>query len=501
MPRIKLDKNCWFFFSIILLICYAFLHILHWRLMPYHMDIFYHLHTAWGFIKAEGYSGWDFWEFAPYGRIHIYPPIFHIILAFLIKIGCGPILLAKFFQTTIPILFLIIFWHVIKRNYNKRLGLFVLITISSSFSFYFSLINYTPAAMALIFGLLSIDQLFRNKLLRAVLTLTISFYTHIGVSWFFTISFILFGLFNKKYFKMVIKVIMLTLALSVPVVWKQIAGFRAMSFHVLKEMYTCEFKTIDYILALLGLILSWKKGGQYRLFIGLFLASLVFVSYPYRFFSAQGYLPIIVLSAVFLEWLYEKIKLIKTKSIFIILIIYISILSPTLIMGKDRYDIPVRRRIYYFDSAFLGLMFPGRNMRTASNIIWLPEELLKTADLIKKYSAGDDIIYCQLSNVSVSLGSISGRASSNGLLPEIIPLDSFDPILVSKIIIAPRDEEPLLLQNLIDKYKLIKIGDNKLFIMFQNPLCKKKAKIRKASYPFLFMSLYFDCFMKKYDNK
>jgi len=138
MAEIKAQKDYWGFSALLLLMCYAFLQIAHWPLFPYHMDVHYHLHSAWGFMRAGGYSGWDFWEYAPFGRINIYPPLFHIILAFFLEVGANAVFLAKFFQTLIPVLFLFTLWHVIKKNYSRRLGLFVLIALSSSFSFYLS---------------------------------------------------------------------------------------------------------------------------------------------------------------------------------------------------------------------------------------------------------------------------------------------------------------------------------------------------------------------------
>ena len=68
----------WNFFSWSLIAIFCLLQVLRWQIMPQFMDIYYHLSCAWGFIQAGGYSGWDFWQYAPVGRTHIYPPVFQI---------------------------------------------------------------------------------------------------------------------------------------------------------------------------------------------------------------------------------------------------------------------------------------------------------------------------------------------------------------------------------------------------------------------------------------
>ena len=51
----------WDFWSIVILLFYALIPMVKWPNLPQHIDIYYHLLTAWGFIKAGGYTNWDFW--------------------------------------------------------------------------------------------------------------------------------------------------------------------------------------------------------------------------------------------------------------------------------------------------------------------------------------------------------------------------------------------------------------------------------------------------------
>src|SRR3989338_2092984 len=100
----------WNLYSAVIIAIYAMLQVIRWPILPQFMDIYYHFLTAWGFNQANGYSGWDFWQYAPVGRTHIYPPFFHIILAFIMKAGISMTVLAKLCETVVPVIFIITLW-------------------------------------------------------------------------------------------------------------------------------------------------------------------------------------------------------------------------------------------------------------------------------------------------------------------------------------------------------------------------------------------------------
>jgi len=486
MLKTSFKNLSWDFYSKLIIIVYALLQILRWRFFPQFLDMHYHILTAWGFIQAGGYSGWDFWQYAPFGRPHIYPPFFHILLAFLIKSGASKIILAKLFEAVAPILFFLTLWQVIRRNFSHRLAFFTLLAASSSFSFYLSLINNIPATLAIILGLFIFDRLLKKEFLRPLLLLTLCFYTHIGISWLIAITLLLYGLFDKEYRKPCLRIFLGALILSSPILFKQLSALKFLSRAGGYEKYFCEFKTIDYLLALLGVILVFKREKKYRLFLGLFLASLVFLLYPYRFFSAQGYLPIIFLAAFSLDFLYEisRNKKAHLRCLPYVLGCYILFLSPTLLMEKPNRQKGIVYKVYFADSALTDMMFPARNKRMASTSLWFAGDYLSAAEIIRNNSKDGDIIYATLRPVGVSLGGISGRATASALFPEIGPVKKFDPVEVSAIIITTRYDNPQWLSYIVGKYSLVKLGENKLFVLYKNPAPSVSVRIKKASLPF-----------------
>ncbi len=487
MSKDRIKSFSWDFYSILIISSYLALQVIRWQMLPQFMDIQYHLLTAWGFIQAGGYSGWDFWQYAPVGRIHIYPPFFHIILAAFIKLGSNKIILAKLFEVVTPVIFLIALWSFVRRNFNERFAFFVMLAFSSSFSFYLSLLNHIPATLAFVFGFLAFGQLFQKRPLRSLLLLTLCFYTHIGISWFFALSFIFYGLFYKELRRACLIIFACAIILSLPILSQQLIGLKAISSLgvSLNERYTCQIKIIDYILAFFGLILIFKADKKYRLFISFFLASLIFLIYPYRFFSAEGYLPVIFLSAFALDSLYDKIKDkgLRLRYALVLVALFILLLSPTLSMDRPPAEGKTSYKIKIADSAVSGMLF------AKADTIWFPREYLSAAALIKDNSRKGDIIYSSFNIVGLTLASISERASANGLFPEIRPSGPFDPLLVSKIIVFNQNDNPDIRDGIVNSYHLTKIGENKLFILYRNPLCQAKADIKKAIVSF-WASLY-----------
>ncbi|MFH1198846.1 MAG: DUF6541 family protein [Candidatus Omnitrophota bacterium] len=479
----------WDLYALFIVVVFLLLQIARWRVLPQFLDTYYHLQTAWGFIQAGGYSGWDFWQYAPVGRIHIYPPVFHIILAFLMKLGLSVSILAKFFEAAPPIIFLVSLWIFIRRFYNERLAFFEVLTIGSSFSFYIYLINHITASQALIFGIFAFYQLFKNNILRAGLLLTLCFYTHIGISWFLFLAFIVYGLLNTQCRKKCFVISVVAIILAIPILWKQIAALKFISnFGInMNERHLCQIKIVDYILASVGLFLAFKERDKaFRLFPVLFLASLIFIIYPYRFFSAEGYLPIIFLSALFLYFLSNKIN----KRYFIILAaVFILIISPTISMSRKEVTKEKVIKLKFGDSALAGMLL------ARGDSLWHPKEYLNAAEIIRNNSDIKDIVCIGDSSLWMNLASLSGRATTNALLPEIGPAREFDPFQVSKIIVLTQDQDPQIVSRVVDFYKLNKIGENKLFVLYQNHACNTKADVRKASVSFLNIFIIFGLFL------
>ena len=474
----KYPKNVsWNFFSGIIITSLLVLQLVRWLILPQFMDIYYHLLTARGFIQAGGYSGWDFWQYAPVGRPHIYPPFFHLALAGFIQAGISPVILAKLCETLIPVILLVVLWKFIKNNYGPQLAFFVVLLFFSSVSFFLSLLNHMPATLALIFGILSLGQLFKKRLLRSALLLALVFYTHIGVSFFFALTFLIYGLLNSEFKKKTIGVLLTAFILALPIIIKELSILRfihTVGFSLL-EKYLSQIKIVESILGLIGLFQAFKRGGEYCLFAAMFLASFIFIIYPYRFLSAEGYLPIVLLCAFCFLNLYQKVN---RRYLILVIAVFTLFFSPTFSMYKEVRETKIDYRVRVLDSTFLNLLL------ARSKIFWFPNEYISAAKIVEANSGPEDIAYCTLDFLGLTISSIAARPSANALLPEIKTAKDFNPFAGSKIIIFTRIDDEGMVESAVRRLNLVKIGENKFFLVYKNPGCQAKAGVIKATVPF-----------------
>jgi len=473
------NSNIWSGLSKLTLLSLSILLIVRWPSLPRFLDIYYHLHTAWGFIQAGGYSSWDFWEYAPFGRPHIYPPLFQIILAWLIKSGMSVVFLAKFFESTTPILFLIIFWNFIRKYYGEQLGFFVAVAVSSSFIFLVSLSNHLPSTLALILGFLSLGEFLKKKVWRAIILLILCFYTHLSVPWFFVLSYIFYAAMDKDSRKDSFKVILVSLLLALPILIPEFLKlhFIRLAGNQASGQFYLQAKVFNYILAGFGLWLAIKAKLRYRLFMSLFLASLIFLAYPYRFLASEGYIPVIIFSALALQaiWHWLKVKMPRVKKVFMAALIgFMLFVSPTLFMNKPAGESKIDYKIDWVDSAFSSMFY------AKGDSLWYPWAYLPVVDTIKANSDRGDIIYSDINSVGLTLGSLSQRSTVNGMFAEVKPLARMDPFVVAKIIVLANDLDAGIVNSIVQKYHLLKINENKYFTVFKNPESISKLKIRKA---------------------
>ncbi len=471
-------ENPWRYFSWVIIGAFGLLQLLRSVMLPQFMDMYYHLQVAWGFIQSGGYSGWDFWEYAPFGRPHIYPPFFHILLALFMKLGFSAIFLAKFFESVTPVVFLIVIWDFVRKNYSEQLGFFVVLAFCSAFAFFISLANHVPAALALIFGLLGFSEFLKGRILRSAILLALCFYTHIGSSWFFLLTFIFYALMEKDKRIQALKTVVFALVAALPLFVQQLQalGFMQAAGLDMHEKFLCQIKFVDYLLAFFGLFLVFKMPARYKFFVSLFLASLVFLSYPYRFFSGEGYLAVVFLSAITLQeiWLRSKACALTYRKIICgLLILFFLFISPTLSLNKGVHAGKISYELKWMDSALCGMIF------AKGSTIWFPREYQPAVEAIKKNSLNTEIIYSNLNIVGPILGSLAQRATANALLPEIGPKRQVPALEAASIIVLTRDLDEGLVRNLSLKYGLVKIGESKIFQVFKNPTALYTVKVSK----------------------
>jgi len=302
----KLKYNRWDVYSLGLIVFFSLLQIPRFYLFPQFIDEYYHLYSMLGFDWSGGWVGWDYWEFAPWGRPHLYPPFYHFLLLGFYKLGIDKIFSLKLVGFFIlPFLFICL-WKVLSEFFGKRFGFFSIFLLSSSFPVYSCITTHIPASFALIFGFFGWLALKRKRLISATLFLGLSFYTHAGIPWIFLLSLIFFAVIDKGYRKFTFKLIFLSLIFAFPMIFHQLRYVKFIRIVTFLEAQFMRINPIILLLAALGVVFCLRRKGFYMLLIGFAIGSyLIFFKYPYRYFTSQGMISLIFLSALFLEVLYD----------------------------------------------------------------------------------------------------------------------------------------------------------------------------------------------------
>lgn len=511
-----IDVSRWDSYSFVILILALLFQLLKWRIMPIFLDVYYHLLTAAGFNQAGGWVSRCFWEFAPVGRPQLYPPLLHIIMLFFMKLGMPILIIAKFSQFIMYPLLIFVIWHVIREIFDKRLAFFTIMMLFSIYTFYLTAINTLAATLSLIFCLLSLLFLERDKILTSALLFTLAFYTHTFTPWIFVLFFMFYGIFHKERFRNCLKICILALLLASPIIIYQIVMRKYYVFERnLIENNFIDLYLLHWVIFIFGLAICFRKKGKYYIFVGLFLTflSLLFFRFTFRYFSFYGIMSAVFMNAVFFSNLYDELKGKYRKIYLVFICILFFILLPNLnidLLERNnkgnifaptqghKNDLIFRKGIFtlnLLDSSLLNFIFcQSRLIRTHEVTIYYPKLVLEVVDAILKNSNEREIIFTNFPYTGGILSLLSNRATSGAMLSEVRPYRAFDKIAVSKLIIWQKDSldienEPV---ELINRYQLKKIADTKLAFIYKNPRCiyEKQTQSAAISYKLLFILLF-----------
>ncbi len=448
--------------------------------LPQWIDDYYHLSVANAFIKSGGWVGWNWWDFAPVGRPHLYPPFYHLILVFLLKIGLGGLNSVRIIEVLILPLFFFSIWYILKKILNPRFSFFTLLALSSFPPFYSSVSANVPASMAVIFGLLTWLFVKKRRFVSATLSFAVTFYTHVGIPWIFLSSLLFLALFNREYRRVSLRVILTGLLFALPILYHQ---FKFMDYVTLQILQECRLTSFSIFITVLGAASLFfrfhlKKGGEFfiPLFWGYLLGSLaVFVKYPYRFFCAQGLIGLALFSSLFLEKTISLIGGKKAALFIIVLIAYLFFFHATfnLEWGKPEFRL--------FDSTYYNFL-TGKFYRFPSFRGLILSGFFPIEEVIRENTSPSDIVSSNVSIVSQVFSALTRRPSANSMFWEVRPKDKYSYYKYAKLIIWVK-----LAKGDIDEPKgkqWKQIYEDDFAYVYLNPSYRPSAKIIKSKIRF-----------------
>ncbi|MBI3317706.1 MAG: DUF2029 domain-containing protein [Candidatus Omnitrophica bacterium] len=470
----------WGLGAALILFAVAVLAVAQWPAFPYFLDSYYHLSVIQGFREAGGPVLHAFWEAAPEGRVHLYPPLFHLSFLPLAFLKVPPLVMAKLWcWAALPAL-LWAAWSVLCRTMTPRIAFLSTACLAAPYSFFLSAANYPPANAALTVGLGLILALHRQRWIAGGLILGITFLLHAGIPWLLALSLILFGLLEKPYRKTAWASVGLGLLVASP--WLiHIAG----QISLLKPQPRGEdrFFESSVLLAALGLwgfAIAVRRRGIVRFLPALAVGFLPMAFlYRFRFFSAQGLFPLLLLAAVALDqWLEKK----RPKWVLGAVVAALLLAAPSLRVSGEGW------RWVWGDTTLSVLS--GRETgipRPTAQPLFNPHFMGELGARVKAHTKPDELVFSNFPYLAGMMNVTTGRAITNEMLREFEPRSLEAQILPARLIVWMKegaDLPPNLeLQRIVERYRLEPLGSTEIAFLYRNPFGEGRRPMKRAAIP------------------
>lgn len=129
---------------------------LRWSSYPVFVDTYYHMAVIEGFRQAGGIVTQAYWEMAPAGRVHIYPPALHAAGYLLTCLGLTPRMFITFVSWAFYPGCMLTTWLWLRRIAGPRSALFAVVLLSGPATFFWNQSAHTANAAVLVAAPLSL---------------------------------------------------------------------------------------------------------------------------------------------------------------------------------------------------------------------------------------------------------------------------------------------------------------------------------------------------------
>lgn len=473
----------WGFASLVLIASYALLAALQWPLSPKFIDIYYHLAVMKGFAAAGGYTAHAFWENAPLGRPHLYPPLFHLLLLALYKTGLGEITLARLTEIALYPLTLLVFHRTVRNASGERAAFFALLIFSSVYSLFLSTVTLAAFSLALLFALWAYDLVRRERPVQAGLAGALVFYAHTGMAACLMLGWLVYARLSAEKRRTLLRAGLIAFFVSLPMTVLQAAHAGQFHWAKTRELFRADIDLSVLALAFAATVLLRERGRDTHAPLAFFLGALPLAVFsPYRFVSGHGLIGAVWLAAVALDsvwgkWRQKAAGLPSAAVVLLGLTAYFQLFAPVLRVDAEHG----RLKTSFFDRTFMHLMFPGHAGESRDNerTIYFPEYVDPIVDAVKNFSEKDDIVWSNWNYAGGLVAMLAGRSTSTAMLAEVSPLSPDDPMRDARIHIWFKDPaEPVSadIKKAQDRYGLRLLFENEFAFVFENPRAGAKRR-------------------------
>ncbi len=465
----------WDLYSLTIVLVFAFFAVLQWPHLPRSIDMYYHLSVMEGFDRAGGYCTTAFWECAPVGRPHLYPPLLHLLMLALKKTGLDVISIGRLVDGALPPLVIGVLWQFSRRIFTARAAFFVVLLWGSVYSLYLSSFIYPANSLAFVLGMTALLFFYHKNYCAASIMTSLVFYTHGFMGWFILLAVLIHECLGntKRAFVFPCRRTWLTvfsvLVMALPLLWHQAANREAYSGSAVEEDNFLQFNLAVYLLCIPGAYLAFKRKGGYFIPVALSLAMLpLCFIHPSRFVSGYGMAGLVLLAVFSLDAIYEK-ALSRRGQFLILTMLALTLWNPVL-----NYDSAKRAWSVQAPASTLmkAVYFPDRS-DTRLATIYFSGPVKEISNILRRCSNSGDILWCNLNYPGAMIAALNRLATSTSTMAEVRAYRSFDPLASAKLLLwfkdpitgaVPRDAISAAVA-----YHLQKVGETDIVVIYINP--------------------------------
>jgi len=446
--------------------------------LPQFVDGYYHISAANAFIHSGGWVGWDWWSFAPQGRPHLYPPLYHLILVFLTKAGLSGLNALRSTEVAVCPLFFGVFWFVCKKLNGPRFAFWALAALSSFFPFFSSVSSNVAASLAMVLGFLSWLFLYKDRWISAGICLALAFYAHTALAAVFLFSFLAVMIFDVSLRRAASKIIFLGLFLAGPFLLHQLRYLSYLNITVLKEAGFIQFSLLLIPAGLWAVFSARPNKPLVILFWGMLAGSvIVFIKYPYRIFSSQGMVAVALLAAFGFDKFLAAAAPAKVKAISLGAAVMFLVFHPVLGFQDDQ------PRLDLVDSTYFDLVSAKDKQMFEFQSFLHPKFYDPIVAVIKANTGPQDIISSNVGIAGQIFSALTDRPSANSMLSEVVGKDTDIHLGYAKVIVwmklAIAQQDKVLAQ-----MDLSKVYENDVAAVFINRNYTPSSKVIPAKLGF-----------------
>ena len=452
---------------------FAVLWAARWSSFPLLLDPTYHLMIAQELVQAGGPFGYEWWQFAPVGRPHLYPPVLHLCLAGLLKLGCAPIAAIRIASVAVLPLLAVSVVMVMRRIATRELALACVWILMLPFAFHL----HATIALAATLGLIEIVWLIAALELKRPLAaggvMVLLAYTHLGLP---VVALVLVGLMAWWRAELRTTIAKASGMLVAAVPWWWHLWVHRASFHVFSRQENTMVELMPAVvgMAAVGAWQCWRQRGVGWWWLALAAGFVIFAPiYPYRWLSGEGMLAIVLLAGSGLVWVGRAVAKgfrAADRSIAAMGLVFLLLMvTPTVTRNTAGWQ------WWWPDSGPWHLIAPPTPAfmrRDLEGYVYSPP-IQQLAAKVAALARADEILWVNAAYGGGLVAVLTGRATSSAMLDEIPPAHPFDALAAAHVVvwlkILPLPGMPTLAQ-VLQRYPLQRISEDAFAVILRNPL-------------------------------